>query len=290
MRRSFIGFGLAVVLAGCGGGGGKGASAPPPTSSPTTPPPPSLTPTRASTATATLTEVPTPEPTDTSTVAPTGTATETPTSTPTKVATHTPTSTPLIGPLVTTIGVADASGTFNTSIETDSQGRPVYIRTASRGFTVYVEGRPGVSGLPVSTQLLNTRPDDPGRQPDLQILSSRDLGNGSVAVCDRSLPTAGGIPQVDPAEFFETQATSDALNDFACRFKAYPEADFACTQDNAGNLLFANEASTIQFCMLVDQNVTFPVGDTVLTVRLRDTAGNAGATRQVVVRIVGATT
>lgn len=189
---------------------------------------------------------------------------------------------------MTALGVADASGTFNTSIETDSQGRPVYIRTSSRGFTFYAEGRPGLSGLPVATQLLNSRPNDASRQPDLQVLSSRNLGNGSAAVCDRSLPVVGGVPAVEPPEFGEVQSTSDALNDMACRFKAFLEADFACTQDSGGNLLFANPASTAQFCILVDENVAFPSGETVLTVRFKDTAGNAGPSKQVVVRIVGA--
>jgi len=85
-----------------------------------------------------------------------------------------------------------------------------------------------------------------------------------------------------------TQTMSDALNDLSCRFKLYPEADFACTQDSTGNLLFANPASTIQFCVLADENIAFPTGETVLTVRLRDTAGNVGEARQLVVRIVGA--
>ncbi len=282
--------GLTFLLAGCSSGGG-GASAPLPTTTPTStattqpsasPLPPSATATPSYTWTAT----PTQEPTSTRTSTPV----DTPTEPPVVPATQTPTATPLIGPIVTALGVADASGTFNSSIDTDSEGRPVFVRTSSAGFTLYVEARPGVSGLPVATQLLNSRSDDPTRQPDLQILSSRDLGNGSPAVCDKSLPSVGGVPQVSPAEFAEQQSVSDALNDLACRFKTYAEADFACTQDNAGNLLFASAASTIQFCMLVDENVSFPGGETVLTVRVKDTAGNAGATRQLVVRIVGAAT
>jgi len=194
----------------------------------------------------------------------------------------------LLGPIVTSAGIADGSGTFNLPIETDAAGRSVYLRTSTTGFTLYVEGRPGLSGLPVASQLFNSRPNDPSRQPDLQILSSRSLGNGSPVVCDRSYPNGGGVPAAESVEFEMTQTMSDALNDLSCRFKLYPEADFACTQDSTGNLLFANPASTIQFCVLADENIAFPTGETVLTVRLRDTAGNVGEARQLVVRIVGA--
>jgi len=75
------------------------------------------------------------------------------------------------------------------------------------------------------------------------------------------------------------------LNDWSCRFKVYAETDFACTQDTNGNFLFASAASTVQFCTLVNDVLTFPTGDTILTVRLLDTAGNAGPSTQVVVRI-----
>lgn len=277
--------GVVSLLAGCSGGGG-GTSVPASTPTATTQPSATATLVPSASPSHTRTVTPTEEPT--STRIPTSTVMDTPTETPTVPPTQTPTATPLIGPIVTALGVADASGTFNSSIETDPEGRPVFIRTSSAGFTFYAEGRPGVSGLPVATQLLSSRPNDPMRQPDLQILSSRDLGNGSPAVCDRSLPTVGGVPQVSPPEFVEVQSTSDALNDFACRFKAYPEADFACTQDNGGNLLFASAASTVQFCVLVDENIAFPAGETMLTVRLRDSAGNAGAAKQLVIRIVGA--
>lgn len=239
-------------------------------------------------ATATPSASPTVTVTDTVTATPVETPTSTPSPTTDTVApTSTPTATPLQGPLVTAIGIADGSGAFNLPVETDSLGRAVYLRTTATGFSFYVEGRPGPSGLPVAGNLFNSRPNDPSRRPDLQVVSSRPLGDGSVAVCDRSFPNGGGVPAVDTIDFESVQATSDAMNDLACRFKSYPEADFACTQDSTGNLLYANPASTMQFCLLADDNIAFPIGDTVLAVRLRDTAGNVGEARQVVVRIVG---
>jgi hypothetical protein len=117
------------------------------------------------------------------------------------------------------------------------------------------------------------------------VVSNRALGNGSTAVCDKAFPDAGGVPAVEPPDFGFVQAVSDALNDFSCRFRPFSEADFACTQDNSGSFLFGNGGSTVQFCTLVSDALTFPTEDTVLTVRLRDTAGQAGPTSQIVVRV-----
>ena len=239
---------------------------------------PTLTPTSPPTATFILTPVPTAVFTAAATSTPTPISSATPRSTPTP--------TPLTGPVVSAFGVADGSGTFNAAVDTDAQGRPVFVRQEASGFVIYVEGRPGPSHLPVGTERLVTRPGDPTRQPDLQIESSNNLGDGSVAVCDNSFPNVGGVPGVGPADFTPVQSVSDALNDFSCRFKVYSETDFACTQDSSGNFLFGNTSSTVQFCTLVSDTLTFPLGDTVLTARLLDTAGNAGQSVQIVVRIV----
>lgn len=215
------------------------------------------------------------------------TATERFTVPPTETLTPVPTPTPLTGPIVTAFGVADASGTVNAPTATDEQGRKVFRRSSTSGFIIYIEGRPGASGLPIGTELLNTKSGDPTRQPDLQIESSRDLGDGSVAVCDNSFPNLGGVPGVNPADFAAVQSVSDALNDLACRFSVYNETDFACTQGDSGDFVFSNASSTTQFCTLISSTLTFSIGDTLLTVRLRDTAGNAGTAVSMVVRIIG---
>jgi hypothetical protein len=139
--------------------------------------------------------------------------------------------------------------------------------------------------LPVATNVLSSVLNSPAGRPDLQLLSSRALGDGSPAVCDNSFPNEGGVPAVQPPDFAVEQAVSDALNDFGCRFRVFGEPGFACTQDNNGNFRFAGQATTVQFCSLVNDAVTFPSGDTVLTVRLRDTAGNVGPATEIVVRI-----
>ncbi len=249
-----------------------------PTATSATPPSPSVTATIVPSATASL--------------PPSPTLTEGPTSTPTDTATPQPTSTPpptpLLGPIVTAFGVADALGTVSASIGTDDQGRSIFAPHSNAGFILFVEGRSGPSRLPVGTQLFNSKAGDPTQQPDLQLESSNDLGNPTKAVCDNAFPTLGGVPAVNPPDFSETQSVSDTLNDLSCRFKLFSQVDYACTQDAAGNLGFVNASSTVQLCALVDNALTFPSGDTILTVRLRDVGGAAGPSAQIVVRISGA--
>lgn len=163
----------------------------------------------------------------------------------------------------------------------------MFGRQGGAGFLVYVEGRPGTSGLPVATNLLSTVRDSPAGRPDLQILVSRALGDGSATVCDKAFPDDGGVPAVEPADFAEEQAVSDALNDLGCRFRVFAEPGFACTQDNNGNFRFAGVGTAVQFCSLVNDAFAFPAGDTVVTVRLRDTAGNVGPAAAIVVRVRG---
>jgi hypothetical protein len=225
-------------------------------------------------------------------VCPVDTSTPLPPSTPTPIntlrSTSTPTDTPLLGAIITAFGIADAaSGTFNTPVDTDAEGRSIFQKQNGSDFIVFIEGRPGPLQFRVGTILLNTRAGDPVNQPDLQVISSRNLGNGSPAVCDQSLPSPGGVPGIDPPDFSAVQAVSDALNDLACRFKTFSQADFPCTQDTGGNFVLANPSSTIQFCMLVNEALAFSAGDTVLTARMRDTAGQTGPSAQIVVRING---
>ena len=310
----WIGVAAISLLAACSGGGGGGSPAVPSATgvpaatatatlaapSPAATATPIDTPIPTATAVPTITvpaTVPTSVPTDTAPVGATATPTFTPIVPPSLTPTRAPTApptvaptaspTPLTGPIVSAFGIADASGLFNQSVDTDEENRPVFLRQEGNGFIVYVEGRPGASRLPVGTNRFTSRPGDPTRQPDLQIVSGNDLGNGSPAVCDNSFPSVGGVPSVSPPDFSPIQSVSDALNDWSCRFKLYSETDFACTQDNSGNFLFATPSSTVQFCSLVNDTLTFPRGDTILTVRLLDIAGNAGHPVQIVVRVLG---
>ena len=153
------------------------------------------------------------------------------------------------------------------------------------GFMVYVEGRPGPSGLEVGKTTFNHSPFDPRIRPDLQIITSRDLGDGSRAACDNSAPGLGGIPRLEGSNFPFVQEVADALNDFGCRYQVFDRSVFPCTQDTAGNFAFVDPNTTIQFCTLVSEAFRFPPGDTVLTVRLRDTGGRVGSSAAIVVRV-----
>lgn len=246
------------------------------TSTPTpTQPPPSLTPVGSTPTASPAPWSPSPVPTD-------GPPTLLPTSTP-SVPPPPATATPLTGPQITALEIASTGGQFNLPVGTDREGRPVFSRNGGTGFVVFAEARPGMSQLPVSSVVFNPKRGDASAVPDLQVTVSQPLGNGSPTVCDASLPLPGGVPPRDPGAENEL-AHTDALNDLGCRFRVYTEPDFACTQDSGSNFTFRNPASTIQFCMLANEALEFPEGDTIITVRLRDIAGNAGPARQVVLR------
>jgi len=296
-----------VALVGCGGGGGGSGATATPTHTPTVEQ--QATPTSIPTATATLISTLVPVPTETAgaatptptvdvlaTAVPSSTSTEAPQATATPVppsATATTgvaaTATPTLvqGPVVSAIGLADTNGTFDVPTGQDAQGRAIFGRQVTAGFILFVEGRPGRSGLPVALNLLSSVPGSVAGRPDLQVLLSRPLGDGSPTVCDTAFPNDGGVPAVEPPTFAAEQSVSDAINDMSCRFRTFTEPSFACTQDSGNSFRFASPASTVQFCTLVNDSIPFPRGDTVLTVRLRDTAGNLGEPVQIVVRISG---
>lgn len=126
-------------------------------------------------------------------------------------------------------------------------------------------------------------------RPDLQIQNSRDMGNGSVAVCDTGPPSqgGGGVPGIWPVNFDSGNAfVTAALQDFACRFDPSVSATSPCTMLDPGrepSLVVAT--STAQFCDFVAATAAFPPGENVLTVRLRDVLGNPGPTAQIVIRV-----
>jgi hypothetical protein len=127
------------------------------------------------------------------------------------------------------------------------------------------------------------------------VQTTRDLGDGSTELCDRSGATAGGVPGINPPSFDEIPAILTAVNDFSCRFVDGAEAfrgrtntNDSCVQNppNSGVFNFVDSRTRMQFCAFVDRPILFPTGDTLLTVRLRDVLGNVGVTRQIVVRIL----
>ena len=280
------------------------------------PVPPTFTP--QPTATATHTRTPTPRTTATATATRTRTAPRvtstplpttprtTPSRTPPPTATPSPTPVPPTatataaqGPVVTFVGLTDQGDAL---VEPSGSvvGVPVYRQLVGTGFQLVVEGKPGANGLPVGRNAYEpvvcpgsgdgAAAADPLAFPDLQIQVTRDLGNGSAAVCDDSGPTAGGVPGVDPPSFAPTTTAIAAANDLGCRFVdgngipcARPERDSCVLFDTREGYVDPN--STVQFCGRVTSWFAFPAGDTTVTVRLQDIEGNPGPATQLIVRI-----
>lgn len=256
------------------------------------------TPTQTVPATFTFTRTPSLTRTPTATRTPSVTPTITPTRTITPTATATPTLG--MGPQITFFGLASADGTVLVPTGVTPSGDPIYIRAGNPalggafGFLMVIEARPGASGSTPGTVRYNSEPGNPFARPDLQIEVNRDLGNGSVGVCDKGstdpdAPPPGGVPAISPPSYDPTsQAVADALNDFGCRFDPRQSSENACTFSSFGNYRFASTLSTVQFCSEgpVDFGYRFPTGDTLVTVRWRDVSGVLGPEARIVIRVV----
>jgi len=178
----------------------------------------------------------------------------------------------------------ECAGTPTPTPMFDGQGRPIYT-VGSGQFVIVVEGRPGTSGFQVGNSL---KPGGDDNRPDLQIEATRDMGNGSPAVCDIGSPSAGGggIPRITPPSFEPgNPVITDVLNDFACRFMQFTPSAPCTYVDVSGEAKLITPNATIQFCDFIAATAAFPAGDTVVSAQLRDTDGNVGPTAQMVVRV-----
>jgi hypothetical protein len=93
------------------------------------------------------------------------------------------------------MGIANADGR-NTQPIGMQGGVPIFERHVAFGFFIIVEAAAGQSGQNPGTLTFNWSPDDPNLLPNLRIVSSRALGNGSPAVCDDGPnPPIGGCRQ-----------------------------------------------------------------------------------------------
>ena len=167
----------------------------------------------------------------------------------------------------------------------DAQMRRVF--DTKRGqFGIVVEGAPGTDGLQAGK---STVPNGSDNRPDIQIQGTRNMGNGSTTVCDTGPVSAGGggIPGISPTSYADDPMITDALTDLACRFEAFTAApESACTFTDASGVpkpITGN--ATVQFCDFVATTAALPPGESILTVKLRDSGGNTGPTAQIVVRV-----
>lgn len=257
------------------------ASRPAATSTATAPPPTSTVAAPVATATATL------APTATETPPPT--ATEPPDVTATPPVTAPPTATnPPRPPEIVAFGVARADDLVQTADGLDAQGRPIFVRVQGQGMNLFVEGRRG--SFPIDENAYDPSGASP---PGIEILVSRQLGNGSRAVCDYDPPRVGGIPGTDPPVFSDDPQVRDAIADLGCRINdgtGLPRArrsSAACTRDTGAVYDFTNPLSEVQFCLPVAKAWAFQPGDTIVAVRLRDVRGYVSAVREIVVRVQG---
>lgn len=201
-------------------------------------------------------------------------------------ATATPTEV-TFGPQITHFGLARADNLALAPTSFDPEGRPIYVRPFGSGSILIFEARPGVSGRPVGRSAY----DATGALPDLQVILSRPIGDGSQAVCDTMPPDAGGVPAVMPFAFDGGRATVDAINDLGCRvdngagLSEGRTADNACTRNRNGDFAFVSGDTTLQFCLPIAAAWAFPAGDTIVAARARDSGGMVGDARELVVRV-----
>lgn len=194
------------------------------------------------------------------------------------------------GPDVTFVGIARPDDRLADPNGTLPNGDPIYVRPFGHGFTIVVEGKPGPSRRPVGRSSFNYLPGDAEVLPDLQIIVSRDLGEEPTrAVCDNIPPFIGGVP-ASPA-FDGSLLVTQAINDLACRFVDGDNQTIgrnegeACTRFADGEFRFKDDDSTVQFCAQISLPLDFKDGDTTVTVRLKDTSGNVGPERRMIVRV-----
>jgi hypothetical protein len=189
-----------------------------------------------------------------------------------------------VGPIVTFAGIARADGSSVDAQGKTAQGVPIYQHPVGSGFMIVVEGKPGINKVENGRSIFRYSPDDPTQRPDLEIEVTRPLGDGSVEVCDARRPKIGGVPAIDPPSFAETPKVAAALNDFSCRFETFIESNASCTVNKYGDFEFLSKDSKVQFCMVVARSWQFPEGDTLVSVRLRDTDSNPGPVSRFVLR------
>lgn len=179
--------------------------------------------------------------------------------------------------------------------------------TTSSRFLFIIETRPGVSFLHSGSEgsIVNnvvTGISHGSQRPSLQALAAANFGNGSAAVCDGSPnDPPGGVPgfnppwidctspELTPSELTLCQsrqpAVTSALQDLACRFTFVNNETFACTKNGSGNFAFLASDATRQYCFQVPVDSKLASGEQIVAVQTRDTAGNLGPVKEIVIRV-----
>ncbi|MEO8604924.1 MAG: hypothetical protein ABI629_20320, partial [bacterium] len=197
------------------------------------------------------------------------------------------------GPVITTFGVTTLLDP-QLPIGLDEAGRPIFYKEFGQDFFVILEARAGAG-----TNRFNpgpfSAPYGDGEAPDMQMIVSRPLGDGSPVVCDISPPDFGGVPATVPFQFSDAGIPQDIVHDMGCRFadgagnfQAVQSDDTACTRSNRTTFGFgfADRSSRLQFCGRIVSAWAFPDGDTIVAARVKDQQNREfGAVREIVVRV-----
>jgi hypothetical protein len=198
-----------------------------------------------------------------------------------------------VGPQITYFGVARADDVPMPSADVDPEGRPIFQRPTGQGIYLVIEARSGTAGQPVGVEAFNAA----GGLPDIQLLVSRPLGDGSAVICDDALPNIGGVPGTAPPEFSDVPTVVAAINDLGCRVNdgagnpvGRTSSSQACTRTDAPGTFgygYVDPNSSIQFCLPIAVPWGFPLGDTIVAARVRDTSGTVGLPQEIIVRVTG---
>jgi len=190
------------------------------------------------------------------------------------------------GPEIVYFGLIRADDTVIDASGVDEEGRPIYDRPFGFGFSLVVEAERGTADERIGENTFA----EPGC-PDLQVQVTRPLGNGSETVCDTVPPDDGGVPAIDPPQLDGEPTSCDPVNDLGCRFLD-GKGDHLGRLCGEGCVLFPSgeygcisPAARLQFCGLIARSAEFPIGDTLVTARVRDVEGTLGPRAQIIVRI-----
>ena len=202
------------------------------------------------------------------------------------------------GPVITTFGVANAANEPQAPIGDDEMGRPVFLQPFGQGFSLVIEARVGANRHNPGVYPAPYYAGETLHDPDMQMIVSRPLGDGSAVICDTMPPDVGGVPATDPFTFGTAPGVLDAVHDLGCRFidgagqlVARQSSIEACTRSDEGfGFGFVDRGSRIQFCGPIAAAWRLPQGDTVFAARIKDAnLEEFGAPREIVVRVGDAT-
>lgn len=221
----------------------------------------------------------------------TPTPTDTPTETPT--ASPTATNTPIPGPEIVFFGVTFSDDSLVAPEEMEPGKPPVYRLNNPSGFSLVIEARAsGPCSCTPRCECVGTRTFDFFGIPDLQVQTTRPLGNGSPEVCDNDMSNPGGVPGIETPLFDDSPEVAEVLNDLGCRFidgnglaKARGCTEQACIRFSTGEFGCQSPEAKFQYCGFMTAATTFPPGDTLVSARVLDVDGKPGPVAQLIIRI-----